>query len=171
MLVELAAANPPTPHRTGKKRPPAPGNSAGLRGVAQWRVQLPVVISVVISDVANQKGKRPCPSFSGDHHPQQVVGSSSKNAHGERLSFGSVVNLLLLYICVAMRGALRVRRARTHHQYPSRPPSPISAEALARGVCWCCPPRRVLDGRHEPIRRCCSSRRRGLVSFAIIIYM
>ena len=92
MLVELAAANPPTPHRTGKKRPPAPGNSAGLRGVVQWRVQLPVVISVVISDVANQKGKRPCPSFSGDHHPQQVVGSSSKNAHGERLSFGSVVN-------------------------------------------------------------------------------
>ena len=54
---------------------------------------MPVVISVAISDVANQKRKRPCPSFSGDHHPQQVVGSSSKNAHGERLSFGSVVNL------------------------------------------------------------------------------
>ena len=92
MLVELTAANPPTPHRTGKKRLPAPDNSAGLRGVAQWRVQLPVVMSVAISDVANQKRKRPCPSFSGDHHPQQVVGSSSKNSHGERLSFGSVVN-------------------------------------------------------------------------------
>ena len=56
MLVELVAANPPTPHRTGKKRPPEPDSSAGLRGVAQWKVQLPVVISVLISDVANKKG-------------------------------------------------------------------------------------------------------------------
>ena len=97
-------------------------------------------ISCDFSDVANQKGKRPCPSFSGDHHPQQVVGSSSKNAHGERLSFGSVVNLLLLYICVAMRGALRVRRARTHHQYPSRPPVRLA-------------PRRLLEGFADVVHR------------------
>ena len=48
--------------------------------------------------------------------------------------------LLLLYICVAMRGALRVRRARSHHQYPSRPPVRLA-------------PRRLLEGFADVVHR------------------